>query len=127
MKYRIILVKKRGVALADCIFCKIAAREIPSNVIYEDGRLIAFRDINPQAPVHFLVIPKVHIPSIMDVEPSQAEIIGHLHLVIQKLAAKEGLQDGFRIVNNCGANGGQAVGHLHFHVLGGRQLGWPPG
>ncbi len=111
----------------DCIFCKIANGEIPSNKLYEDESVIAFYDLAPQAPVHFLVIPKAHIQSANDLNENNAEIVAHIFTVISKLAKELSLEKGYRIVNNCGEDGGQTVGHLHFHVLGGRLLAWPPG
>ncbi|MCI5801804.1 MAG: histidine triad nucleotide-binding protein [Oscillospiraceae bacterium] len=111
----------------DCLFCKIASGEIPSNKIYEDDRVLAFYDIDPQAPVHFLVIPKVHIKCADEIDESNADIVAHVYTVIAKIAARLGLSKGYRIVNNCGEDGGQTVGHLHFHVLAGRNLSWPPG
>ena len=110
----------------DCLFCKIAAGEIPSNKIYEDEQVLAFYDIDPQAPVQFLVIPKAHIPSCDALEESEDPVVSHVFTVIARLAKQLGLTGGYRIVNNCGADGGQTVQHLHFHVLGGRQMGWPP-
>lgn len=111
----------------DCLFCKIAAGEIPSNKLYEDSELLAFYDIDPQAPVHFLVIPKAHIPSAAAIDEQNAAIIGKVYSVIARLAKELKLDNGFRIVTNCGEDGGQTVGHLHFHVLAGRNLSWPPG
>lgn len=111
----------------DCIFCKIASGEIPSNKIYEDEKVIAFYDLAPQAPVHFLVIPKEHIKCADEINESNSEIIAHIFEVISKVAKELKLENGYRIVNNCGEDGGQTVGHLHFHVLGGRLLAWPPG
>lgn len=111
----------------DCIFCKIANKEIPSNTIYEDDKVIAFYDLAPQAPVHFLVIPKTHIKSADEINETNSEIIAHIFTVISKIAKDIGLSNGYRIVNNCGEDGGQTVGHLHFHVLGKRLLAWPPG
>ena len=114
--------------MSDCIFCKIVNGEIPSKKVYEDDKVLAFEDINPQAPVHILVIPKEHIPSIKDINEDNIDVISHIHLVIKRLAKEKGIeQDGFRIVNNCGEKGGQTVGHLHYHLLGGRQMMWPPG
>jgi len=111
-----------------CIFCKIVKGEIPSTKVYEDDRVLAFRDINPAAPVHILVITKKHYRSFMDVPSEDMDIAAHIHLVIQKIASDEGIAEGgFRIVNNCGEHGGQEVDHLHYHVLGGRNLTWPPG
>ena len=111
----------------DCLFCKIASGEIPSKKIYEDEKVYAFYDIDPQAPTHFLVIPKEHIKSCDELTAENAEIVSHIFLVIAKIAKDLGLENGYRIVNNCGEDGGQTVGHMHFHVLGGRLLAWPPG
>lgn len=111
----------------DCIFCKIASGEIPSNKVYEDEKVIAFYDIAPEAPVHFLVIPKEHIKCADEINESNSEIIAHIFEVIAKVAKELKLENGYRIVNNCGEDGGQTVGHLHFHVLAGRLLAWPPG
>lgn len=111
----------------DCIFCKIANKEIPSNTIYEDDKVIAFYDLAPQAPVHFLVIPKKHIKCADEINESNSDIIAHIFVVIAKIAKELELSNGYRIVNNCGEDGGQTVGHLHFHVLGKRSLAWPPG
>ncbi|MBC8570786.1 histidine triad nucleotide-binding protein [Zongyangia hominis] len=111
----------------DCLFCKIAAGEIPSNKIYEDDRVLAFHDIDPKAPVHFLVIPKEHIACADEITPENSSIVAHVFAVIAKIAKELDLKGGYRIVNNCGVDGGQTVGHLHFHVLAGRQLAWPPG
>ncbi|MTI49389.1 MAG: histidine triad nucleotide-binding protein [Firmicutes bacterium] len=114
--------------MSDCLFCKIVNDEIKASKIYEDEKVVAFNDINPQSPVHILVIPKQHIPSINQIDESNQSIIGHIHLVINKLAKEKGLADkGYRIVNNCGKDGGQTVNHLHFHLLGGRDMQWPPG
>ena len=107
----------------DCIFCKIIAGEIPSNKVYEDERVLAFRDIAPQAPVHILVIPKVHIPSFASITAENAQLVAHILAVAAKIAREEGLEDGgYRIVSNCGADAGQTVPHLHFHILGGKKL-----
>lgn len=111
----------------DCIFCKIAAGEIPSNRVYEDDLCLAFHDLSPQAPVHFLVIPKAHIPSAAALDSGNSAVVAHIYEVIAKAAGELGLDKGFRVVTNCGEDGGQTVGHLHFHVLGGRPLAWPPG
>lgn len=111
-----------------CIFCKIAGKEIPSKIVYEDEEVLAFEDIDPQAPVHLVIIPKKHIPTILELEEEEKELIGHLHLIIKKLAREKSIAEkGFRIVSNCKEYGGQAVFHLHFHLLGGRKMGWPPG
>ena len=111
----------------DCLFCAIAKGEIPSNKLYEDDRVLAFYDIDPQAPVHFLVIPKQHIPSADALDETNSEIVGYIFQVIAKLAKQLELTGGYRIVNNCGVDGGQTVPHLHFHVLAKRSLAWPPG
>lgn len=114
--------------MEDCLFCKIACGEIPTEFIYEDDKVAAFKDINPAAPVHILIIPKEHIASAMCLNDENAEVVSHIFKVAAKLADKFGFAEkGFRIVNNCGSDGGQTVGHLHFHVLAGRNLGWPPG
>ncbi|AGX42099.1 histidine triad nucleotide-binding protein [Clostridium saccharobutylicum] len=111
-----------------CIFCKIVNGEIPSNKLYEDDKVYAFYDINPEAPTHFLVIPKDHIESANALNEKNVDIISHIFMVINKLVVDLGISDkGYRIVNNCGEDGGQTVNHLHFHVLGGRSLQWPPG
>ena len=112
--------------MSDCLFCKIANGEIPSNKVYEDAVCLAFRDIDPQAPTHFLVIPKAHIASCAQVNEDNAALVGHMFTVIAKLAKEQGL-DSYRVVSNCGEQAGQSVPHLHFHVLGGRDMTWPPG
>ena len=109
-----------------CIFCKIANGEIPSTKVYEDDKMLAFRDLDPQAPVHILMIPKEHIASADDLTEENAQIVAHIFTVAKKIAAAEGLTNGYRIVNNCGKDGMQTVQHLHFHLLGKRQMGWPP-
>lgn len=112
----------------DCIFCKIINGEIPSKKIYEDEKVIAFHDISPEAPVHFLVIPKEHIKSANELNNENSNIIAHIFIVINKLVRELNISEtGYRIVNNCGKNGGQTVNHIHFHVLGQRDLKWPPG
>ncbi|WP_352417413.1 histidine triad nucleotide-binding protein [Clostridium tertium] len=112
----------------DCIFCKIAEGEIPSKKLYEDEKVIAFYDISPEAPIHFLVIPKKHIKSVNELNEENANIISHIFLVINKLVKELNIAEtGYRIVNNCGKDGGQTVDHMHFHVLGQRELKWPPG
>ena len=112
--------------MSDCLFCKIANGEIPSNKVYEDVVCLAFRDIDPQAPTHFLVIPKAHIASCAQVNEDNAALVGHMFTVIAKVAKEQGL-DSYRVVSNCGEQAGQSVFHLHFHVLGGRDMTWPPG
>ncbi len=109
------------------LFERIMARTIPAEIIHEDEQCIAIRDINPQAPVHFLVIPKTVIPRIAEAQPEQAALLGHLLLTAAALAKKDGLAEGFRVVINNGPDGGETVPHLHVHVLGGRKLKWPPG
>jgi len=113
--------------LSDCIFCKIANKEIKSDIVYEDDRVVAFNDINPHAPVHVLVIPKKHIVGVAEARDEDAELIGHLQLVAAKLAEEKGVAEGYRIVVNSGPLAGQSVMHLHYHLLGGRRLNWPPG
>jgi len=114
--------------MENCIFCKIIRREIPSEIVYEDNDILAFKDISPVAPTHILVIPKKHIPSIDSLGTEDLELISKVFLILKKLAKDFHLdKDGYRIVNNCGELGGQTVHHLHFHLLGGRQMQWPPG
>ena len=108
--------------MIDCIFCKIIKGEIPSNKVYEDDEILAFKDINPIAPVHILIIPKKHIESANDISKEDELLIGKIFTVIKKLAKEHNLENGYRIVNNCGEDGGQEVKHLHFHLLGGRKL-----
>ena len=107
----------------NCIFCKIIAGDIPSKKVYEDELCYAFYDINPLAPVHFLVVPKQHIASAAEITADNAALVGHIYAVIAKLAKELGIAEGFRVVTNCGADAGQTVHHLHFHVLGGKTLG----
>lgn len=114
--------------MGDCLFCKIVAGEIPSKKIYEDDKVLAFYDISLAAPVHFLVIPKEHISSANELDEKNSNIVSHIFMVINKIVRELNIADsGYRIVNNCGADGGQTVNHLHFHVLGARELKWPPG
>lgn len=108
--------------MEDCIFCKIAAGEIPSKKVYEDDRVLAFYDINPMAKVHILVIPKAHIDSVAEITEENAPLVAHIFTVIAKIAREQGLTEGFRVVSNCGPAAGQSVKHLHFHILGGQQL-----
>ena len=112
--------------MSDCLFCKIAAGEIPSNKVYEDELCFAFYDIAPQAPTHFLVIPKAHIPSCGAVSAENSNLVAHIFEVIAKVTKDLGIEN-FRVVSNCGEQAGQTVHHLHFHVLAGRDLSWPPG
>jgi histidine triad (HIT) family protein len=113
--------------MSDCLFCRIASGEIPSNRVYEDDKVYAFTDINPEAPVHILVIPKRHIVSVADIGEEEAEITAHIFKIIAKLSKNPEYSGGFRVVANCGPDAGQSVPHLHFHVLAGRHLAWPPG
>jgi histidine triad (HIT) family protein len=114
--------------MSDCLFCKIVEGSIPSTKVYEDDEVLAFRDIDPKAPTHVLVIPKRHIASLNDAADGDAALMGKIVLVSRRLAAAEGIDAaGYRLVNNCGDDGGQAVHHIHFHLLGGRRMTWPPG
>ena len=113
--------------LQDNIFQKIIDRQIKADVVYEDDRCLAFRDVNPQAPVHVLIIPRKVIPTHDAITEADRDLLGHLHLVAARLAAQLGLRDGYRLVLNCREKAGQTVPHLHLHLLGGRAMGWPPG
>ena len=105
-----------------CLFCKIIAGEIPSTKVYEDDQVLAFRDIAPQAPTHILVIPKAHIDSVAEITAENSAVVAHIFEVIPQIAKAEGLENGYRVVSNCGDHAGQTVHHLHFHILGGKQL-----
>ena len=111
----------------DTIFSKIIRKEIPAHIVYEDDLALAFTDVNPQAPVHILVIPKKPIVNLATAEPEDQALLGHLLLIVQKVAAQAGLENGYRVVMNNGVDGGQTVHHLHIHILGGRSMSWPPG
>lgn len=111
----------------DTIFSKIIRRQIPANIVYEDDLALAFTDVNPQAPVHILVIPKKQIPKLADAQPEDQALLGHLLLTAKRVAAEAGLKNGYRLVINTDADGGQTVYHLHLHILGGRPMAWPPG
>ncbi len=114
--------------MSDCIFCKIVSGDIPADILYQDENVLAFRDLSPQAPLHFLVIPKKHISSINDIQSDDAELIGQLYLAAKTIAKQEGVDEsGYRCVMNCNDDGGQTVHHIHLHVLGKRQMTWPPG
>ncbi len=114
--------------MSDCLFCKIASGDIPSTKVYEDELVYAFRDIDPQAPTHVLVIPKKHVKSVMDISSEDKELISRIFEVIQIVAKQEGIDEsGFRVVSNIGKDGLQSVEHLHFHVIGGKTMQWPPG
>ena len=114
--------------MSDCLFCKIVARTIPAALVYEDELVVAFDDINPQAPTHTLVIPRKHVTSIAELQDPDVGLLGRLLLAGNKIARQKGIADaGYRFVVNTGADGGQSVFHLHLHILGGRHMGWPPG
>ena len=112
----------------DCLFCKIARGEIPAKIVYQDEKLTAFRDVAPQAPVHILIIPVQHFSTIKELTPQDRTLVGDMVLLANRLAKEEGLSDnGYRLVVNCGPQGGQTAYHVHMHLLGGRDMGWPPG
>ncbi|MBT2972212.1 MAG: histidine triad nucleotide-binding protein [Candidatus Thiodiazotropha sp. (ex Ctena orbiculata)] len=114
--------------MSDCLFCKFVNAEIEPDKVYEDDDLLAFRDINPQAPTHILIIPKRHIATLNELEPSDQALMGKLTLAAQKIANDEGIGGGgYRLVINCNSDAGQSVFHIHMHLLGGRSMGWPPG
>ena len=113
--------------MSDCLFCRILSGEIPSKKVYEDERAYAFEDINPQAPTHILIIPKKHVVGLKEAGPDDAELLGYCQLVAARIARERKIEDGYRTVFNVGARAGQSVFHLHLHLLGGRNLGWPPG
>lgn len=114
--------------MSDDLFLKIISREIPADIVYENEDVLAFRDVNPQAPLHILIIPKIHIRTINDMQRQDTDLFGKLFLAAKEIAANEGVsEDGYRVVMNCNAAAGQTVFHVHLHLLGGRQFGWPPG
>lgn len=114
--------------MEDCLFCKISAGEMGTDFLYQDQKVVVFEDINPQAPVHLLIVPKTHISDLNHLDKTDNQLIGHIHQIAKKMAAEKGIaEQGYRLVNNCGEDGGQTVEHIHFHLLGGRQLQWPPG
>lgn len=114
--------------MTDCLFCRVAAGELNAEVVYQDEAVVAFRDINPQAPTHVLVVPRRHIATINDLQPDDAALVGRLYLAAQQVAAQDGIADrGYRTVMNCNREAGQSVYHIHLHVLGGRGMHWPPG
>jgi len=113
--------------LSDCIFCKIAEGEIPSEIVYQDDKIVVFKDTSPQAPVHILMIPRKHIASLDEISAEDSELISYMMLKIKEVTAAQGLTDGYRVVVNCGEDGQQTVKHLHFHILGKRKMTWPPG
>ncbi len=112
----------------DCIFCKIINKEIPATIVYEDDKILAFHDLSPVAPQHVLIIPKAHIDNMNGITEESGAVVGHIFTKMKEVAKQLGIEDsGYRIVSNCGVEGGQTVGHLHFHLAGGRQMQWPPG
>jgi len=114
--------------MSDCIFCRIAAGEIPAELVFEDELVVGFRDLSPQAPTHVLIIPRKHIATLNELQPEDEAIVGRLYTAAAQVAAREGLAErGYRTLINCNADGGQTVFHLHLHLLGGRQMHWPPG
>lgn len=114
--------------MTDCIFCKIVSGDIPGDIVYQDEDVLAFRDLNPQAPTHILVIPRKHIATINDIQPEDAELIGKMYLAASQIAKDEGIAEpGYRAVMNCNREAGQTVFHIHLHLLGGRPMSWPPG
>ena len=112
--------------MADCVFCMIANHEIPSTIVYEDDKIIAFKDLDPQGPVHVLVIPKKHIACLDDVKPEDHELMGHIMCKIGEIAKSQGLENGYRVVSNNGDDAFQTVKHIHVHIIGGKPMGWPP-
>ena len=114
--------------MSECLFCKIAAGEIPAKIVFNDDRAVAFEDINPESPIHIIIIPRKHIPTVLDLTDEDQELVGYLYTVANRIAAEKWLtEDGFRLVTNCKKAAGQEVFHLHIHMLGGRNFGWPPG
>ena len=114
--------------MSECLFCRIAAGEIPAKIVFEDDKALAFEDIQPHAPTHVLIIPKKHIPTILDIAEEDYALVGYLHEVANRIAIERSLaEDGYRLVMNCNRSAGQEVFHLHFHMLAGRNFGWPPG
>jgi len=114
--------------VADCLFCKIADGEIPARIVFQDEKAIAFEDINPQAPTHVIIVPRKHIPTVLDVAEEDQDLMGYLYVVANQIAADRSLtESGFRLVINCKKSAGQEVFHAHIHMLGGREFGWPPG
>ena len=114
--------------MADCLFCRIVERALPAKIVAEDEALVAFHDVNPQAPTHILIVPKTHIPTVADLTDATVPVMGRLTVMANRLAEQLGFaDDGYRLVVNCGPHGGQTVSHLHLHLLGGRRMTWPPG
>ncbi len=127
VKINLSIEEKGVIKMSDCIFCMIAQKELPSEVVYEDDKICVFKDNAPQAPVHVLIIPKKHIASLDDTSEEDAELLSYIMLKVKDIAAQLELGDGYRLVNNCGEDGQQTVKHLHFHLLGRRKMTWPPG
>ncbi len=113
--------------MENCLFCKIAAGQIPSSIVYQNEDVVAFRDIDPKAPHHILIVSRRHIPSMADLTPEDTQLLTHIFMTAKHIAQESGLEQGYRFLTNVGPDGGQAIPHLHFHLLGGRKLGWPPG
>lgn len=114
--------------MSDCLFCKIAASEMKTEFVYEDDQVVVFEDIDPKAPIHLLIVPKKHISTILDIREEDQDLIGYIYQVAARIAGEKGIaEDGFRLVSNCNEQGGQSVFHIHFHLLGGRNMQWPPG
>jgi len=113
--------------MENCLFCKIAAGDIPSSIVYQDEHVVAFRDTDPKAPQHILFIPRRHLSSMNDLTSEDAQVLTHIFLTAKQIAHESGLEQGYRFLTNTGPDGGQSIFHLHFHLLGGRKLGWPPG
>ncbi len=114
--------------MKDCLFCKIATQQIPAGIVFEDEKVVAFRDINPQAPTHILIVPKQHLTTLNDVNEEHTALVGHMVLSARRLAEAEGIAaSGYRLAMNCNSDGGQTVYHIHLHLLGGRSMQWPPG
>jgi len=114
--------------MTDCIFCKVANGEIDSKNVYKDDEIVAFHDINKKAPVHIIIIPRKHIPSLLDISTEDVQLIGKMHIIAGQLAKEQGIaESGFRLVLNCNKDAGQSVEHVHMHLMGGRPMGWPPG
>lgn len=113
--------------MQDCIFCKIINKEIPAEIVYEDETVLVFKDIRPAAPVHLLLIPKKHIPTFFELEEADVSLLGDLHIAAARVARQMGLEKGFRLISNCNQDAGQLVFHIHYHLMAGRTLHWPPG
>jgi len=113
--------------MTDCLFCRIIKGEIPAKKVYEDEHTLAFEDINPQGPTHVLIVPKKHLPGLKEAQAQDAELVGRLHLAAAEIGRQRGIEDGYRTVLNVGPKSGQSVFHMHVHLIGGREMGWPPG